>query len=382
MNKNIIKKSQLLKQLTLVAYRNASSDVFSTKYGGKHRILLVPGDGIGPEMMFHVRETLKAVRAPVEFEEINLNSKTACDSLIDQTVLAVKRNGVCIKGNIETDHNNPSSQSVNVSLRQRLDLYANVVRCKTLPNVKTRYQDLDILIIRENTEGEYSNLEHESVSGVVESLKIITKQRSKRIAEFAFEKAQKDGRKKITAVHKANIMKLGDGLFLSSCREVAERYPDIKFESMIVDNTCMQLVSKPQQFDVMVMPNLYGNIVANVCAGLIGGAGIVAGSNYGKNIALFEAGTRNSGRGVAGQNSANPCGMLFAAGNMLKYLGLNEHSSVLRNAVVNTIGERNIKTIDIGGTATTSEFMKHVLDEIHNQTPEIGTYFLTLNKIK
>ncbi|CAF0789477.1 unnamed protein product [Brachionus calyciflorus] len=371
MNKSLVKSSHLLKQMTVVCSRSLSSDVFTTKYGGKNRVLLIPGDGVGPEMMFHVKETLRAARAPIEFEEINLNSKTATDSLIDQAVLAVKRNGVCIKGNIETDHNNPTSQSVNVSLRQRLDLYANVVRCKSIPNVKTRHDNLDILIIRENTEGEYSNLEHESVSGVVESLKIITREKSLRIAEFAFEKAQKDGRKKVTAVHKANIMKLGDGQFLASCREVAQRYPDIKFETMIVDNTCMQLVSKPQQFDVMVMPNLYGNIVANVCAGLIGGAGLVAGSNYGKNVALFESGTRNSGRGVAGQNSANPSGMLFSAANMLRYLGLDQHSSVVRNAIINTISQRNVKTVDIGGTASTSEFMKHVLDEIHQHTPEI-----------
>jgi isocitrate dehydrogenase (NAD+) len=192
---------------------------------------------------------------------------------------------------------------------------------KTLPNIKTRHSDLDILIIRENTEGEYSNLEHESVNGVVESLKIVTREKSMRIAEFAFELAHLDGRKKVTAVHKANIMKLGDGLFLECCREVAKRYPDIKFETMIVDNTCMQLVAKPQQFDVMVMPNLYGNIVANVCTGLVGGAGVVAGSNYSSTCAVFEKGTRNSGKGIAGQNSANPSGMLFAAANMLKYIG-------------------------------------------------------------
>lgn len=368
MNKNLLKtSSSLFRQM-----RSLNTEVFSTKYGGRHRVLLIPGDGVGPEMMFHIREALRVVRAPVEFEEINLNSKTACESLIDQTVLAVKRNGVCIKGNIETDYNNPSSQSVNVALRQRLDLYANVLRCKTLPNVKTRHNDIDILIIRENTEGEYSNLEHESVDGVVESLKIITREKSLRIAEFAFERARREGRKKVTAVHKANIMKLGDGLFLACCREVAEKYPEIKFEAMIVDNTCMQLVAKPQQFDVMVMPNLYGNIVANVCTGLVGGAGIVAGSNYGKNIALFEAGTRNSGRGVAGQNSANPSGMLFAAANMLRYLGLEQHATVIRSSIVSTIGQKNVKTSDLGGTATTSEFMKHVLDEIQQHTPEIG----------
>jgi isocitrate dehydrogenase (NAD+) len=289
---------------------------------------------------------------------------------------------------------------------QRLDLFANVLRCKTLPNIKTRHSDLDILIIRENTEGEYSNLEHESVNGVVESLKIVTREKSMRIAEFAFELAHLDGRKKVTAVHKANIMKLGDGLFLECCREVAKRYPDIKFETMIVDNTCMQLVAKPQQFDVMVMPNLYGNIVANVCTGLVGGAGVVAGSNYSSTCAVFEKGTRNSGKGIAGQNSANPSGMLFAAANMLKYIGyfptfikyisnlindkfstiksnrLEQHGSVIKNAVVNTISKHNIKTADIGGTATTTEFMKQVIDEVQLHTPEIGKLLFLVIEIK
>jgi isocitrate dehydrogenase (NAD+) len=177
-----------------------------TKYGGKYRVVIIPGDGIGPEMMFHIKEAFRHVRAPVEFEEVPLNSKNMSESLIEQAVVAVKRNGACLKGNIETDQNNPTSFSVNLALRHRLDLYANVVRCKSLPNIKTRHGDVDIMIIRENTEGEYAALEHESVPGVVESLKIITRMKSMRIAEYAFARAQQDGRKKVTAVHKANIM--------------------------------------------------------------------------------------------------------------------------------------------------------------------------------
>lgn len=344
----------------------------STKYGGKHRVVLIDGDGVGPEMMFHVKEALKHVRAPIDFEEINLNSKTATDSLINQTILALRRNGVGLNGVIDTDYDNPNSFSINVLLLQKLDMFANVLRCKTVNNVKTRHQDIDIIIIRENTEGEYSNLEYESVQGVVESLKIITKDKSMRIAEFAFAQAHKEGRKKITAVHKANIMKLGDGLFLSCCKEVSKKYLNIQFETMIVDNTCMQLVSKPQQFDVMVMPNLYGNIVSNVATGLVGGAGLVAGSNFGTNCALFEPGTRSSGKGIAGQNTANPSGMLFAAANMLKFIGLEQHCFVIKSAVVNTAVKHNIKTADIGGTASTTEFMRKVLEEIQIQTPEIG----------
>ncbi|CAF1669764.1 unnamed protein product, partial [Adineta ricciae] len=266
-----------------------------------------------------------------------------------------------------------------------------VIRCKSSPVVPTRHSDIDILVIRENTEGEYSSLEHESVPGVVESLKgeissgkyelnfmlftlfsVITRAKSLKIARFAFEIAKHADRKKVTAVHKANIMKLSDGLFIECCREIAAEYPDIKFDTMIVDNTCMQLVNRPTQFDVMVMPNLYGNIVSNVCAGLVGGSGFVAGSNYGDHFAVFEQGTRNTGLGIAGRNIANPSGILFAAANMLKYLGLDQHCSAIKNAVLNTIQEHKIKTPDIGGTSTTTQFVECVLNEIIKLTPSIG----------
>jgi len=347
-------------------------DTLHTKYGGRHRVTLIHGDGIGPEMMFHIKEACRHVRAPVEFEELQLNSKNVSESMIEQAILAVKRNGAAIKGNVETNHNSLIDRSVNVELRKRLNLFANVVRCKAIPNVKTRHSDVDILIIRENTEGEYANLEHESVSGVVESLKIVTRAKSIQIAEFAFERAVQTGRKKVTAVHKANIMKLGDGLFLECAREVAKRYPQIEFESMIVDNTCMQLVSNPSQFDVMLMPNLYGNIIANLCTGLVGGAGLVAGSNYGPGCAVFEKGTRNSGKGKMGLNTANPSGMLFACANMLHYIGLPQHASVVKQSVLHTIIDQNVRTTDIGGDATTTDFMKTVIEEIQQMTPEIG----------
>jgi len=350
-----------------------------TKYGGKYRVALIHGDGIGPEMMTHIKEAMKHVRAPIDFEDIYLNSKNANEETIDQAVLAVKRNGVCIKGNLETDHKAPLSKlSVNLELRKRLDLYANVIRCKAIPGIPIRHSNnIDILIIRENTEGEYSSLEHESVPGVVESLKIITREKSLRIAEFAFARCRQAGRKKVTAIHKANIMKLGDGLFLACCAEVAKKYPDIKFETMIVDNACMQLVSKPQQFDTIVLPNLYGNIVTNVCTGLISGAGFVAGTNFGTHYAVFEKGTRNSGKGIAGLNTANPSGMLFTAANMLKHIGLEQHCSAIKNAILNTIVKHNVKTADIGGTASTTDFMKRFIQEVDSATPEAG--FETLN---
>jgi len=298
-----------------------------------------------------------------------LSSTVASDEMFERAVMAVKRNGIAIKGNIASQN---TTKSLNVLLRTRLDLFANVIRCKSNPVVPTRHSNIDILVIRQNTEGEYSSLEHESVPGVVESLKIITRPKSLKIARFAFEMAKHANRKKVTAVHKANIMKLSDGLFIECCREVSAEYPNIKFDTMIVDNTCMQLVNKPTQFDVMVMPNLYGNIVANVCAGLVGGSGFIAGSNYGDQYAIFEQGTRNTGLGIAGKNIANPSGILFAAANMLKYLGLNQHCSTIKNAVLNTIQEHKIRTQDIGGTSTTTEFIECVLSEIVKLTPSIG----------
>ncbi|XP_060794083.1 isocitrate dehydrogenase [NAD] subunit gamma, mitochondrial-like isoform X2 [Neoarius graeffei] len=259
------------------------------KYGGRHTVTLIPGDGIGPELLSHARELFRFCCVPVDFEVVSVDSTATSEDDINNAVTAIRRNGVALKGNIETNHRlPPSHKSRNNLLRTSLDLYANVMHCQTLPGVQTRHKDIDIIIIRENTEGEYSSLEHENVPGVVECLKIITQMNSLRIAEYAFKLAREKGRRRVTAVHKANIMKLGDGLFLQCCKEVAAGYPDITFDNMIVDNTTMQLVSKPQQFDVMVMPNLYGNVVSNVCAGLVGGPGLVPGANYGKDYAVFE----------------------------------------------------------------------------------------------
>ncbi|KAJ0064291.1 hypothetical protein NL108_001609, partial [Boleophthalmus pectinirostris] len=278
---------------------------------------------------------------PVDFEVVHVNAAQENQDDMVNAITAIRRNGVALKGsNIETKHTLPPSvKSGNNVLRTSLDLYANVMHCQSLPGVQTRHKNIDIMIIRENTEGEYSSLEHESVSGVVESLKIITRNNSLRIAEYAFNLAREKGRRRVTAVHKANIMKLGDGLFLQCCKEVASGYPDITFDSMIVDNTTMQLVSKPQQFDVMVMPNLYGNVVSNVCAGLVGGPGLVPGANYGRDYAVFETATRNTGKSIAGRNIANPTAMLLASCMMLDHLKLNDYASLIRNAVLTTMNE-------------------------------------------
>ncbi|XP_069065524.1 isocitrate dehydrogenase [NAD] subunit gamma, mitochondrial isoform X2 [Pleurodeles waltl] len=335
------------------------------KYGGRHTVTMIPGDGIGPELMRHVTEVFRHCCVPVDFEVVNVNSMSSNEDDIQGAIMAIRRNRVALKGNIETNHNMPPSyRSRNNLLRTSLDLYANVIHCQSLPGVQTRHQNIDILIVRENTEGEYSSLEHESVAGVVESLKIITRVRSLRIAEYAFKLAQEQGRKKVTAVHKANIMKLGDGLFMQCCKEVAAGYPDITFESMIVDNTTMQLVSRPQQFDVMVMPNLYGNIVNNVCAGLVGGPGLVPGANYGTVYAVFETATRNTGKSIAGKNIANPTATLLASCMMLDHLKLHNYASSIRKAIMGVMNEHRMHTPDIGGNGTTSEVVQSICRQI------------------
>lgn len=334
------------------------------QYGGRHTVTLLSGDGIGPELLNHVKTVFRFAGAPVDFDEVTINSSTADAASMEKALLSIKRNGVALKGNIETIMNDPSQRSMNVSLRINLNLWASIVHCKTISGIKNRHENIDIAIIRENTEGEYANLEHENVNGVVESLKIITAQNSTQIAEYAFEYAVRHGRKKVTAIHKANIMKLADGLFLECCRKVSERYPDIEFNNMIVDNACMQMVSYPQQFDVLVLPNLYGNILSNVAAGMVGGAGLVSGMNVGDDYAIFETGTRNSGRSIQGKNVANPTGMLLASCDMLDYLGHNHHATLLRESVMNVLSNEKVHTPDIGGTATTSDVIQAIIDDL------------------
>uniref|UniRef100_A0AAX7VZF4 Isocitrate dehydrogenase [NAD] subunit, mitochondrial n=1 Tax=Astatotilapia calliptera TaxID=8154 RepID=A0AAX7VZF4_ASTCA len=314
------------------------------RYGGRHTVTLIPGDGIGPELAKHVCELFRFCCVPVDFEVVNVDSTKTSEDDINNAIMAIRRNGVALKGNIETNHNlPPSHKSRNSLLRTTLDLYASVMHSQSLPGVRTHHRNIDIITIRENTEGEYSSLEHESVPGVVECLKIITRTKSLRIADYAFRTAREKGRRRVTAIHKANIMSLGDGLFLECCKEVASGYPEITFNSMIVDNTTMQLVSRPQQFDVMVMPNLYGNVVSNVCAGLVGGPGLVPGANYGENYAVFETGTRNTGKSIANKNTANPTAMLLASCLLLDHLKLHGYASMIRKAILSTITDSQVR---------------------------------------
>lgn len=278
-------------------------------------------------------------------------------------ITAIRRNGVALKGNIETRSREAGVLSRNVALRNELDLYVNVLHCVSYKGVRSRQQNIDIVIVRQNTEGEYAMLEHESVDGVVESMKVITKSNSERVARYAFEYAKRNNRKKVTTVHKANIMKLSDGLFLETSRRVAKDYPDIQFNDMIIDNTCMQLVANPHQFDVVLTTNLYGAIVSNVVCGLLGGAGLLAGKNYGDHYTIFEPGTRNTGKRIAGKNVANPIAMLNAAVDMLRHLGHKEHAVLIQNAINKTVNE-GVHTPDLGGTATSRDVIDNIKKHI------------------
>uniref|UniRef100_A0A672HNQ7 Isocitrate dehydrogenase (NAD(+)) 3 non-catalytic subunit gamma n=1 Tax=Salarias fasciatus TaxID=181472 RepID=A0A672HNQ7_SALFA len=326
------------------------------KYGGRHTVTLIPGDGIGPELANHVRELFRFCCVPVDFEE-------------PLSGLVLVWTGGLLQVLCVTCRLSAYSNCLLPSCRTSLDLYANVMHCQSLPGVRTRHRNVDILIVRENTEGEYSSLEHENVPGVVECLKIITRTKSLRIADYAFRTARENGRRRVTAVHKANIMSLGDGLFLQSCQEVASGYPEISFDSMIVDNTTMQLVSRPQQFDVMVLPNLYGNVVSNVCAGLVGGPGLVPGANYGENYAVFETGTRNTGKSIANRNVANPTAMLLASCQLLDHLRLRGFAHMIRRAVLSTVTETRLHTADLGGQGSTLEVLQSIRNAIESTGP-------------
>ncbi|XP_073033573.1 isocitrate dehydrogenase [NAD] regulatory subunit 1, mitochondrial [Primulina eburnea] len=329
--------------------------------GTPRAVTLIPGDGIGPLVTGAVEQVMEAMHAPVYFEKYDIHGdmKSAPPEVIE----SIKKNKVCLKGGLRTPVGGGVS-SLNMLLRKELDLYASLVHCFNLQGLPTRHHGVDIVVIRENTEGEYSGLEHEVVPGVVESLKVITKFCSERIAKYAFEYAYLNNRKKVTAVHKANIMKLADGLFLESCREIASKYPSIQYNEMIVDNCSMQLVSKPEQFDVMVTPNLYGNLVANIAAGIAGGTGVMPGGNVGADHAIFEQGASAGNVGdekAVEQKKANPVALLLSSAMMLRHLQFPSFADRLETAVKRVISEGEHRTKDLGGNSTTQEVVDAVI---------------------
>ena len=330
-----------------------------------HAITLIPGDGIGPEVTRATRIVLAAAGVPIAWDEHDaglLAFEKTGQTLPDGLLESIRRNRVALKGPVTTPVGEGFT-SVNVGLRKALQLFANLRPVANLPGIASRFQGVDLVIVRENTEDLYSGLEHEVVPGVVESLKIITAAASTRIAEFAFAHARRAGRRKVTAIHKANIMKLGDGLFLESARAVAARVPDIAYEERIVDAACMHLVMRPEQFDVLLLPNLYGDIVSDLCAGLVGGLGLVPGANLGTSMAVFEA-VHGSAPDIAGRDVANPTALLLSAVLMLDHLGEHDAAARIRAALTRVLTTGGLRTRDLGGTASTTEFAGAIAREL------------------
>ena len=330
-----------------------------------HTITLIPGDGIGPEVTAAVVRILDRAGLQVDWDTqaagvraVEQHGETLPAQLLD----SIRRTKVALKGPVTTPVGGGFT-SVNVGLRKALDLFVNLRPVWNIPSVKSRYEGVDLVIVRENTEDLYSGLEHEVVPGVVESLKIITEEASMRVAAFAFEYARKHGRLRVTAVHKANIMKMADGLFLRCVQKVAARYPEIRSDDRIVDAACMHLVMTPSQFDVLLLPNLYGDIVSDLCAGLVGGLGVVPGANLGTDIGVFEA-VHGSAPDIAGKGVANPMALLHSAVLMLRHINEGEIADRVMRALAAVLSEGRVRTRDLGGTASTMEFAEAVCQRL------------------
>ena len=327
-----------------------------------HRITLIPGDGVGPEVTGAAVAVIRAAGVEIEWEPFVVGAEALTkygDPLPQNLIDSIRKNKVALKGPAITPIGTGFVSS-NVRLRKELDLYANLRPVKSLIGVKSRYENVDLIVVRENTEDLYSGLEHEVVPGVVESLKIITARASTRIALFAFEYARRESRKRVTAIHKANIMKMSDGLFLNCFREVAKGYPDIVADDLIVDNACMQLVIDPNQFDILLLENLYGDIVSDLGAGLIGGLGVAPGANIGEEIAVFEA-VHGAAPSIAGRGIANPTALIQTSVLMLKHIGEREAADRIQNSLEKILAEGKSLTRDLGGEASTMEFTEAVI---------------------
>ncbi len=331
------------------------------------RVTLIPGDGIGPEVSAAAVKVIDAAGANLEWEEVEAGIGVVekyGKPLPDHVIETIKKNRVALKGPLTTVVGKGFA-SVNVELRKTLDLYANLRPVHNLPGIASRFGDIDLVVVRENTEDLYTGIEHRIAPGVTQSLKIITGKASKRIAEFAFDYAVKHRRKKVTAVHKANIMKISDGLFLETAKKVAKAYPKVKYQEVIVDNLCMQLVMKPQQYDVLVLTNLYGDIVSDLCAGLVGGLGLVPGANIGDKYAVFEA-VHGSAPDIAGKGIANPLAILLSGILMLEHIGQMRTAQRIRQAIHQVTQKGKALTPDLGGKAKTMEMAEAIIAEMNS----------------
>jgi len=348
--------------------RHQTRSVHLSGYGGRHEVTLIPGDGIGKSVAQSVKDVFKAQGVPVDFDEIDVTGFTDSAEPPKEyfdAIRSLERTKVGLKGILYTPLVRSGHPSFNVQLRKDLDVFASVSLFKSLPGVDTRQNDVDFVVIRENTEGEYSGLETRPVPGVVESLKITSEPVTERLARFAFDFAHANGLTKVTAVHKANIMKKGDGLFRNTITRVGEElYPDITTDSVIVDNCAMQAVSNSQQYQVLVTPNLYGNILSNIGAGLVGGPGVVPGVSIGRDHAIFEPGSRHVGLDIEKKHIANPTALLLSSVMMLRHLGLNKDAQAISDALLAVLAEKKVATPDIGGSSTTVEFTRAVIEKL------------------
>jgi len=329
------------------------------------KVTLIPGDGIGPEITKGMQQIFTAAKAPIEWDVQSAGHASLLalgTPLPEETLLSIRRNSLALKGPLTTEVGK-GHRSINVALRQTFDLYCNLRPVKKIAGVKSRYDKVDLVVFRENTEDLYAGIEHNVGKRAAESIKIITADASLRIAEAAFDYAVKQGRKKVTAVHKANIMKLTDGLFLTCVREVASKYPGIEYQEIIVDNLCMQLVMAPEQFDILLAPNLYGDIISDLCAGLVGGLGVVPGANIGKDCAIFEA-VHGTAPDIAGKNIANPLAMILSGIMLLRHMGEEAIASNLERAIHKVVGEGKSLTPDLGGSATTEELTQAIISNL------------------
>lgn len=329
------------------------------------KVTLIPGDGIGPEISDAVVKILKEAGAKIEWDIQTAGADVieAEGTPLPQRVIdSINKNKVALKAPVTTPIGT-GFRSVNVSLRKTLDLYANLRPCKNIEGIKTKFENVDIVIVRENTEDLYAGIEKQVDENTVEGIKLITRKASTRIVDFAFNYAIKNNRKTVTAVSKANICKMADGLFLTCAREVAQKYPNIEYKEILVDNLCMQLVQNPEKFDVLVLPNLYGDIVSDLCAGLIGGLGIAQGANIGADTAVFEP-VHGSAPDIKGQNKANPTALLLSAIEMLKYINQKDTALKIEKALNKTISNGNILTADLGGNATTTEYTDAIISNL------------------
>ncbi len=331
----------------------------------EHRVTLIPGDGIGPEVVESALQVIDAVGVRIAWQRVEAGAdvfEKVGTPLPEATLHSIRSNGVALKGPIGTPIGGGFT-SANVMLRQSLDLYACVRPVKTIPGVPCRFEDVDLVIVRENTEGLYSGLEHQVTPGVVESLKVVTEKASLRIARFAFELAVSQGRRRVAAVHKANIMKLSDGLFLECARRVSRDYPKVELREIIIDNCAMQLVTKPEQFEVLLLDNLYGDILSDLCAGLVGGLGVVPGSNLGDDCAVFEA-VHGSAPDLAGKRVANPSAVVLSAAELLRHLGETEPAARVERAVHAALAEPANWTRDLGGDAGLDQITRAIIDHL------------------